>query len=115
MKEIGPSRGIRLEERMFAKGLDIVPGILAGEIDLAASALDGAIAGRAAGAPVFVVAGVAKGGARILAGKDSGVTKLADLHGKKVGTARGGAQELLLYAELDKVRLTFSDQPGEGV
>src|SRR5205807_916008 len=91
MKEICPKHGIRLEERMFAKGLDIVPGILAGEIDLAASALDGAIAGRASGAPVLVVAGFAKGGARILARKDGGVTRLADLKGKKVGTARGGA------------------------
>src|SRR5436309_335337 len=115
MKEVCPRQGIRLEERMFAKGLNIGPGIPAGEIDLAASPLDGAIAGRASGAPVFVVAGFAKGGARILARKDSGVTKLADLKGKKVGTARGGAQELLLYAELDKVGLTFGDQPGKDV
>ena len=115
MKEICPKHGIRLEERMFAKGLDIVPGILAGEIDLAASALDGAIAGRASGAPVLVVAGFAKGGARILARKDGGVTRLADLKGKKVGTARGGAQELLLYAELAKAGLTWSDQAGKDV
>src|SRR5438874_10338921 len=109
MKEVCPKHGIRLEERMFAKGLDIVPGILAGEIDLAASALDGAIAGRAAGAPVFVVAGFAKGGARILARKDAGIAKIEDLKGKKVGTARGGAQELLLYAELDKHGLSQKD------
>ena len=115
MKEICPKHGIRLEERMFAKGLDIVPGILAGEIDLAASALDGAIAGRASGAPVLVVAGFAKGGARILARKDGGVTRRADLKGKKVGTARGGAQELLLYAELAKAGLTWSDQAGKDV
>ena len=115
MKEVCPKHGVRLEERMFAKGLDIVPGIIAGEIDLAASALDGAIAGRASGAPVFVVAGFAKGGARIVARKDSGVTKLSDLKGKKVGTARGGAQELLLYAELDKVGLSWSNEPGKDV
>src|SRR5438045_853240 len=78
MKEVSPKYGIRLEERMFAKGLDIVPGILAGEIDLAASALDGAVAGRAASAPVYVVAGFAKGGARILARKDSKIAKIED-------------------------------------
>src|SRR5213075_1099087 len=66
MKEVCPKFGIKLEERMFAKGLDIVPGILAGEIDVAASALDGAIAGRAAGAPIYVVAGFTKGGVRIV-------------------------------------------------
>jgi NitT/TauT family transport system substrate-binding protein len=109
MKEVCPKYGVRLEERMFAKGLDIVPGILAGEIDLAASALDAAIAGRAAGAPVFVVAGFAKGGARIVARKGAGVSKIEDLKGRKVGTARGGAQELLLYAELGKHGLSQKD------
>src|ERR1700682_6754521 len=62
MKEIAPKYGLKIEEKIFAKGLDIVPAILAGEIDIAASALDAAIAGRAAGAPVYVVAGFAKGG-----------------------------------------------------
>ena len=109
MKEVCPKYGVRLEERMFAKGLDIVPGILAGEIDLAASALDGAVAGRVASAPVYVVAGFAKGGARILAKKDGGITKIEQLKGRKVGTARGGAQELLLYAELDKHGLAIKD------
>jgi NitT/TauT family transport system substrate-binding protein len=109
MKEVCPKYGIRLEERMFAKGLDIVPGILAGEIDLAASALDAAIAGRAAGAPAYVVAGFAKGGARILARKGAGISKIEELKGHKVGTARGGAQELLLYAELDKHGLSQKD------
>jgi NitT/TauT family transport system substrate-binding protein len=109
MKEVCPRYGVKLDERMFAKGLDIVPGILAGEIDLAASALDAAIAGRAAGAPVFVVAGFAKGGARIVARKDAGISRIEDLKGRKVGTARGGAQELLLYAELDKHGLSQKD------
>ena len=109
MKEVCPKFGIRLEERVFAKGLDIVPGILAGEIDLAASALDAAIAGRAAGAPVFVVAGFAKGGARIVVRKEAGIGKVEDLKGRKIGTARGGAQELLLYAELGKHGLSQKD------
>src|SRR5437764_13215315 len=86
MKEVCPKHGIRLEERMFAKGLDIVPGIIAGEIDLAASALGRAIAGRASGAPVFVVAGFAKGRARILARQDGGLTRLAGLKRKTGGT-----------------------------
>jgi NitT/TauT family transport system substrate-binding protein len=115
MKDVCPKHGIKLEERMFAKGLDIVPGIIAGEIDVAASALDGAIAGRASGAPVFVVAGFAKGGARIVASKQSGITRLEQLKGKKVGVARGGAQELLLYAELAKVGLTWSEKGGKDV
>jgi NitT/TauT family transport system substrate-binding protein len=88
---------------------------MAGEIDIAASAADAAIAGRASGAPVFVVAGFAKGGARIVAQTGSSIKTLKDLKGKKVGVARGGAQELLLLAELEKAGLSWSDKPGKDV
>jgi NitT/TauT family transport system substrate-binding protein len=115
MKEIAPKYNLRIEERVFAKGLDIIPGILAGEIDVAASALDAAVAGRAGGAPIFVVAGFAKGGARIVARPDAGIKTVADLKGKRVGVARGGAQEMLLFAELAKYKLSWSDQPGSDV
>ena len=115
MKEIAPKYGLKIEERMFAKGLDIIPAIVAGEIDAAASAADAAIAARASGAPVYVVAGFAKGGARLVAQPGSGIKTVADLKGKKVGVARGGAQELLLLAELAKAGLTWSDQPGKDV
>ncbi|HUM01533.1 MAG TPA: ABC transporter substrate-binding protein [Thermoanaerobaculia bacterium] len=113
MKEIAPKYNLKIEEKIFAKGLDIVPGILAGEVDIAASALDAAIAGRAAGAPVYVVAGFAKGGVRIVGRADLGLKSVAALKGKKVGVPRGGAQELALLVELQKAGLTWSDKPGE--
>ncbi len=115
MKEIAPKHGLKIEERFFAKGIDIMPAIVAGETDVAASAVDAAIAGRAQGVPIYVVAGFARGGARIVAGKESGITSIAGFKGKKVGVARGGAQELLLLAELDKFGLTWSDKPGKDV
>jgi NitT/TauT family transport system substrate-binding protein len=100
---------------MFAKGIDINPAIVAGEIDASAAALDAAIAGRAAGVPIYVVAGFARGGARIVVGAESGITSLKGLKGKKVGVARGGAQEVLLLAELASAGLTWSDKPGKDV
>jgi NitT/TauT family transport system substrate-binding protein len=115
MKEICPKYGIKIDERMFPKGPDIMPAIVSGDIDMAASASDGAISARANGVPVFVVAGFAKGGARIVAQAESGIKSLKDLKGKKVGVTRGGAQELLLLAELDKAGLTWSDKPGKDV
>src|SRR3954454_2418054 len=115
MKEIAPKYGLKIEEKIFAKGLDIIPGILSGDIDAAASALDAAIAGRAAGAPVFVVAGFAKGGVRIVGRSDLNLKRVADLKGKKVGVARGGAQELCLLAELAKAHLTWSDKGDKDV
>ena len=115
MKELAPKYNLKIEERVFAKGLDILPAIIAGEIDIAASALDAAVAGRASDIPIYVVAGFAKGGARIVARPDLNIKSVADLKGKKVGVARGGAQELLLYAELAKYNLSWSDQPGKDV
>lgn len=115
MKEIAPKYNLKIEERVFAKGLDILPAIIAGEIDIAASALDAAVAGRANDIPIYVVAGFAKGGARIVVRPDLNIKSVADLKGKKVGVARGGAQELLLAAELAKYNLTWSDQPGKDV
>jgi len=115
MKELCGKYGLKVDERMFPKGPDIMPAIVAGEIDIGALASDGAISGRANGVPIYTVAGFAKGGARVVAASDSGIKNLADLKGRKVGVTRGGAQELLLYAELEKAGLTWSDRPGKDV
>ncbi len=115
MKEVCPKYNIEIEERVFPKGIDILPAVAAGEIDLTASGLDGPIAGRARGLPVYLVASFAKGGVRIVATPESGIRSIPDLKGKKVGVARGGTQELALLTELDKFGLTWSDKPGKDV
>ncbi len=115
MKEICPKYNIKIDEKVFQKGIDILPAIAAGEIDMSASGLDGAIAGRAQGLPVYIVASFAKGGVRLVAAKESGITTVQSLKGRKVGVARGGTQELALLAELDKYGLSWSDKPGKDV
>ncbi|PHI29405.1 ABC transporter substrate-binding protein [Budvicia aquatica] len=115
MKEIAPKYNLKIEEFMFAKGIDIAPAIVSGQIDIAASAVDAAISTRAQGIPIYIIAGFAKGGARVVVGKDSTFKSVSDLKGKKLGVARGGAQELLILAELDKHGLTWSDRPGKDV
>jgi NitT/TauT family transport system substrate-binding protein len=115
MKELGPKYGLEVKEQIFPKGIDIIPAIISGNIDLSASALDAAIAGRAQGAPIYAVAGFSKGGVRIVGRSDLGLKSVADLNGKKIGVARGGAQELCLFAELAKNNLTWSDQAGKDV
>jgi len=113
MKEHCGKFGLKVEESVFAKGIDIFPALIRGEVDIAASAADAAIANRAGGSPVYVVAGFARGGARIVAQADLPIASVKDLKGRKVGTARGGAQELLLLAELSQNGLTWSEQPGK--
>jgi len=115
MKEIAPKYDLKIEERVFPKGIDIIPAIMAGEIDIAASAIDGAIAARAAGVPIYIIAGFARGGARIVGRSDMQWSSIADLKGRKVGVPRGGAQELVLLAELGKYNLTYSENPGKDV
>lgn len=115
MKEICGKYNLKVEERTFPKGPDIMPAIIAGEIDIAALASDGAISGRANGVPIYAVAGFAKGGARIIAGSDSGIKNMKGFKGKKIGVTRGGMQELLLYAELEKAGLSWSEKPGKDV
>jgi NitT/TauT family transport system substrate-binding protein len=115
MKEIGSKYQLDIKEQVFAKGIDIVPAIISGNIDISASALDAAIAGRAQGAQIYVVAGFSKGGVRIVGSSDADPKSVADLKGKTVGVPRGGAQELCLFAEFAKNNLTWSDQPGKDV
>jgi len=115
MKDYCGKYGLKVEEIVFPKGIDIFPAIVKGEVDLAASAADAAIANRAGGGQVYVVAGFAKGGARLVSRADLALKKVADLKGRKVGVARGGAQELLLLAELAKAGLTWSDKEGKDV
>lgn len=109
IKEIAPKCGIKVEEHVFAKGPDVMQAILAGELDVGATASEAAISGRANGAPIYVVAGFAKGGARLVARTDSGIKSVKDLKGKKVGVTRGGIHEVLLDAELGQNGLTPKD------
>ena len=115
IKEIAPKCGIKVDEKVFAKGLDVMQAIIAGELDVGTTASEAAISGRASGAPIYVVAGFAKGGARLVARPDLAIKGVKDLKGKKVGVTRGGIQEVLLLAELQQAGLSVSDQPGKDV
>ena len=115
IKEIAPKCGIKVEERVFAKGLDVMQAMIAGELDVGATASEAAIAGRAGGTPVFVVAGFARGGARLVARPGMHIKKIKDLKGKKVGVTRGAIQEVLLMALLQQHGLKGDPVPGKDV
>lgn len=115
LKEIAPKFGLKIDERQFAKGADIYPAMAVDQIDIAASGADGAVAARGNGVKLLVVAGFANGGVRILKRPDLTAKTAADLKGLKVATVRGGAQDLMLLAELDKNGMTWSERPGKDV
>src|SRR5437868_10665143 len=111
IKEIAPKCGIKVDEKVFAKGLDVMQAIIAGELDVGTTASEAAISGRAGGAPIYVVAGFAKGGARLVARQELNIKGVKDLKGKKVGVTRGGIQEVLMLAELQKAGLSSDSAP----
>lgn len=115
IKEIAPSCGIKVQESTFAKGLDVMQAMIAGELDVGATASEAAVSGRAKGIPIYVVAGFAKGGARLVAATGQNIKSVKDLKGKKVGVTRGSIQELLLAAELAQAGLSAADAPGKDV
>jgi NitT/TauT family transport system substrate-binding protein len=115
IKEIAPKCGIKVDEKVFAKGLDVMQAIIAGELDVGTTASEAAISGRASGAPIIVVAGFAKGGARLVARPDAMIKSVKDLKGKRVGVTRGGIQEVLLMAQLQQAGLTADSAPGKDV
>jgi NitT/TauT family transport system substrate-binding protein len=115
IKEIAPKCGIKVDEKVFAKGLDVMQAIIAGELDVGTTASEAAISGRASGAPIYVVAGFAKGGARLVARPGLNIKTVKDLKGKKVGVTRGAIQEVLLMAELQQNGLSSDSAPGKDV
>ncbi|NNG23106.1 ABC transporter substrate-binding protein [Telluria aromaticivorans] len=115
IKEIAPKCGIRVEEKVFPKGLDVMQAIIAGELDVGATASEAAISGRAGGAPIVAVAGFARGGARLVARPELNIRSVAQLKGKRVGVTRGAIQEVLLMAQLAKHGLTSDPAPGKDV
>ncbi len=115
IKEIAPKCGIKVDEKIFAKGLDVMQAIIAGELDVGTTASEAAISGRAGGAPIIVVAGFAKGGARLVSRPDAAVKSIRDLKGKKVGVTRGAIQEVLLMSMLQQAGMTADSNPGKDV
>lgn len=115
IKEIAPKCGIKVEEHVFSKGVDVMQAIIAGELDAGAVSSEAAISARAKNTPVLAVAGFARGGARLIARSDTGIKTIQELKGKKVGVTRGVIHEILLVAELAKHGLTWADTPGKDV
>jgi len=115
IKELAPQCGIKVDEKAFAKGLDVMQAIIAGELDVGATASEAAISGRASGVPIYVVAGFARGGARLVGRPGLNIQGIKDLKGKKVGVTRGAIQEVLLMAELQKFGMTADSVPGKDV
>jgi NitT/TauT family transport system substrate-binding protein len=113
--QIAARCGLRIEETLYARGEDVLRAMAAGELDVGASAAADAIAQRAGGAPIFIVAGVGRGGLRLVARPGQHLRGLRSLKGKKVGVTPGAIGDLLLMAGLQDAGLSAASAKGADV
>jgi NitT/TauT family transport system substrate-binding protein len=87
----------RLQTRLFNAGPSLVEALFGGEIDVGYIGPGPAISAhsRSRGRGVLVVAGAAANGALIVARRDAGIERVADLAGKKIATPQlGNTQDI---------------------
>ena len=95
MTQLTAKCGIKVDEKLFAKGPDVMQAMVAGELDAGATASEASISARAVGVPIYVVAGFAKGGARLVAAPGSGIkTGCARAIAREVSTVKASARAI---------------------
>ncbi|WBB91265.1 NrtA/SsuA/CpmA family ABC transporter substrate-binding protein [Verrucosispora sp. WMMC514] len=101
--------GVTLEVVPFANSTEIKNAVVSGDLEFGVTGITSALQGAASGERVVVVAAAADGGSAIVAGKDAGITGVADLRGKRIGYVPGSAQDILLRLTLRDAGLAVAD------
>jgi len=113
-KAMGPN--VRIEWKSFNAGPSAIEALFAGAIDMTYIGPNPTISGyvRSGGESLRVVAGASSGGAALVVRNDSGITKAADFHGKKVASPQlGNTQDVALRAWLRANGLKTTDKGGD--
>jgi NitT/TauT family transport system substrate-binding protein len=100
-ERLGPN--VRLETRTFNAGPSAIEAIYAGQLDIAYIGPSPAINGyvRSQGRALRIIAGATSGGAAFVVRSDSGITRPADLAGRKVSSPQiGNTQDVALRTYL---------------
>jgi NitT/TauT family transport system substrate-binding protein len=113
-KAMGPN--VRIEWKSFNAGPSAIEALFAGAIDMTYIGPNPTISGyvRSSGEALRVVAGASSGGAALVVRNDSGITKAADFHGKKIASPQlGNTQDVALRAWLRANGLKTVDKGGD--
>lgn len=107
--------GVTVEPRVFLNGPAAMEALLAEEVDIAYVGVSPAINAyiKSEGA-LKIVSGAASGGAVLVARRDSGITKMEDLIGKRIGTPqKGGTQDVAArYYITETLKQKLSEEGG---
>ncbi len=108
------SMGVPIAWKQFNAGPAEIEAIFAGELDMGFIGPGPAINGYAKSlGDVQIIAGVADAGAVLVASKDSGITNVASLNGKRIAIPQfGNTQDLCLRALLKESGLTDTSKGG---
>jgi len=111
LEETLKEEGYKVEWEMFTHGGTLLEGLYAGAIDYGHAADGSAIFAQAAGKPLVYVGADAPNpeGVGLMVLKDSGITQVEQLKGKKVGVLKGGNHHYLAILALEKAGLSFDD------
>ncbi|HEX8913435.1 MAG TPA: ABC transporter substrate-binding protein [Humisphaera sp.] len=91
----------KVETKVFNAGPSLIEALFAGEIDIGYIGPGPALNGfaKSKGAGVRVIAGAAANGVLVVARKDSGITRLDDIKGKRIATPQlGNTQDIAAKA-----------------
>jgi len=101
--------GYAVEVVPFENPADGKDAVVSGSVDFGTFGIAAAIFGASMRQPVVVIASECNKGMAIVAGKDSGVTKLTDLRGKRVAIWPGSTQEVFMLDRLQMEGMTIHD------
>ena len=93
----------------FESPTDGKDALVSGTVDFGTFGIAAAILGASAHQPVVVIGSACNKGMAIVAGKSSGIDKLADLKGKRVAIQPGSTQEVFMGERLKMEGLSMKD------
>lgn len=101
--------GIKVEVIPFESPTDGKNAVATGTVDFGIYGLAAATLGGANGEPVVVIGAACNRGMAVVAGKDSQISSIKDLKGKKVAIWPGSTQEVVILDRLSAEGMTIND------
>lgn len=104
-------QGIEVETLKFTSGPAFYAAFQSGDIDIGFMGASPAVGALAQELPIsiFAVENYAKDSEGLVVRPDSGISKLADLKGKRIGITRGSSGDYSLHEMMEKAGLTEDD------
>lgn len=114
--------GSKVEVTFFTAPADQVAALMSGSVDVACTGITIGLVANEQEQDIRIVAQTATKGTQLLAAKDSGISSVADLRGKKVASVPNSIHEVILrellaaegidpVSDLELINIALADQP----